>query len=132
MPAPRPGRSGGPTPGYPFSRDYSASGQTFTRHVWQLHVGTYDGTYAVSYLDGVSVAYPSYKDKLGNTYAKNPYYFPDGLNPVPADFTVGAVQMASIMGNYAEGTIAGLRVWDRALTADQVAALYRDERRALQ
>jgi len=99
--------------------------------VWQLHLGTYDGTYAVSYLDGVAVAYGSYKDTLGNTYAKNPYYFPDGLNVVPADFTVGAAHMASIMGNYAEGTIAGLRVWDRALTAAEVKSIYDQEKRAL-
>ncbi|MCI9857076.1 hypothetical protein [Microbacterium proteolyticum] len=53
---------------------------------------------------------------------------PDGLNPTPAEFTVGAVQMASTVGNYAEGTFARVRVWDRALTAEQVRALYENER----
>lgn len=121
-------RTGGPTPGHPFSLDYSASGQTFTRHVWQLHVGTYDGQAAVSYLDGLAVAYGPVKDKSGNVYVKNPYPYPDGLNPNPAEFTVGAVQMASTVGNYAEGTFARVRVWDRALTAAQVRALYDSER----
>ena len=123
-------RTGGPTPGQKFSLDYSASGQTFTRHVWQLHVGTYDGREAVSYLDGAAVAYGPMTDKFGNTYVKNPYPYPDGLNPTPAEFTVGAVQMASTVGNYAEGTFARVRVWDRALTADQVRALYENERPA--
>jgi hypothetical protein len=121
-------RTGGPTAGHPFSIDYSASGQTFTRRVWQLHVGTYDGQQAVSYLDGLSVPLGPVKDKFGNTSMKNPYPYPDGLNPTPAEFTVGAVQMASTVGNYAEGTFARVRVWDRALTAAQVKALYESER----
>lgn len=121
-------RTGGPTAGHPFSIDYSASGQTFTRRVWQLHVGTYDGREAVSYLDGLSVPLGPLKDKFGNISMKNPYPYPDGLNPSPAEFTVGAVQMASTVGNYAEGTFARVRVWDRALTAEQVRALYEEER----
>lgn len=121
-------RTGGPTAGHPFSIDYSASGQTFTRRVWQLHVGTYDGREAVSYLDGLSVPLGPLKDKFGNISMKNPYPYPDGLNPSPAEFTVGAVQMASTIGNYAEGTFARVRVWDRALTAEQVRALYEEER----
>ncbi|MBO0984341.1 Ig-like domain-containing protein [Rathayibacter sp. SD072] len=121
-------RSGGPTPGYPYSRDYAASGSTFTRNVWQLHVGTYDGAAAVSYLDGAAVAYPSYTDSTGASYAKNPYLFPDGLNPVPGDFTVGGVELTRGPGNYAIGTLAKVRVWDRALSADEVRALYEAER----
>ncbi|WP_165759553.1 Ig-like domain-containing protein [Rathayibacter oskolensis] len=124
-------RTGGPTPGYPYSRDYSASGQNFTRNVWQLHVGTYDGTQAVSYLDGAAVAIPRFVDNQKNVYAKNPYLFPDGLNPTPGDFTVGAVELSTGPGNYAQGTFAKLRVWDRALTADEVRALYEAERTAL-
>jgi hypothetical protein len=121
-------RTGGPTPGQKFSLDYSASGQMFTRRVWQLHVGTYDGRNAVSYLDGAAVPYGPMTDKFGNTYVKNPYPYPDGLNPNPAEFTVGAVQMASTVGNYAEGTFARVRVWDRALTSEQVRAIYDSER----
>jgi hypothetical protein len=124
-------RTGGPTPGYPYSRDYSASGNKFTRYTWQLHVGTYDGTYAVSYLDGTSVAYPRFVDNKGATYAKNPYLFTEGLNPNAGDFTVGAVELTSGPGNYAKGTFAKIRVWDTALTADQVKALYDTERAAL-
>ncbi|WP_181118415.1 LamG-like jellyroll fold domain-containing protein [Rathayibacter sp. AY1B5] len=121
-------KTGRPTPGYPFSRDYSASGQTFKRGVWQLHVGTYDGTDAVSYLDGSAVSYPSYTDPLNQTYAKNPYRFLDGLNGTPCDFTVGAVELTNGPGNFVIGSIARLRVWDTALTPQQVQALYKKER----
>ncbi|MWV58039.1 cell wall-binding repeat-containing protein [Rathayibacter sp. VKM Ac-2754] len=124
-------RTGGPTPGYPYSRDYSSSGDTFLRDTWQLHVGTYDGTRAVSYLDGTAVAYPRFVDNQGNTYAKNPYLFPDGLNPTAGDFTVGAVELSSGPGNYAKGAFAKIRVWDSALTAEQVRALYTAESSAL-
>ncbi|MCM6762209.1 Ig-like domain-containing protein, partial [Rathayibacter sp. ZW T2_19] len=121
-------RTGGPTPGYPYSRDYAASGDTFSRGVWQLHVGTYDGAAAVSYLNGRAVAYPVFTDDKGATYAKNPYLFADGLNPLPGDFTVGGVELTKGPGNYAIGSFAKVRVWDRALSADEVSALYTAER----
>lgn len=120
-------KDGKPTPGYPFSRDYSASNQSFTRNVWQLHVGTYDGAQAVSYLNGEAELYPSYTDGLGNTYSKNPYAFPYGLNSTPCDFTVGAVQLTAGPGNYVIGSVARPRVWDRALSPQQVRALYAAE-----
>ncbi|KQQ22870.1 hypothetical protein ASF48_06960 [Rathayibacter sp. Leaf299] len=120
-------KDGRPTPGYPFSRDYAASKQSFTRGAWQLHVGTYDGAQAISYLNGVAERYPTYTDGLGNTYSKNPYVFTAGLNSTPCDFTVGAVELTAGPGNYVIGSIARLRVWDRALTPQEVAALYSAE-----
>ncbi|PPG12482.1 hypothetical protein C5D36_15005 [Rathayibacter sp. AY1C6] len=122
---------GGPTPGYPYSRDYSVEPRRITRGVWQLHVGTYDGAVAVSYLDGAATAYPVYTDKLGATYAKNPYVYPDGLNAAPGDFVVGAVGRDGTMINRFAGSLARLRVWDRALTAEQVKQLYSAEKGAL-
>ncbi|AZZ55227.1 LamG-like jellyroll fold domain-containing protein [Rathayibacter iranicus] len=117
-------KRGGPTPGYPFSRDYSVEPRRLSRGVWQLHVGTYDGAVAVSYLDGTATAYPSYTDALGATYAKNPYVYPDGLNAAPGDFVVGANGRDGVMINQYRGTLARVRVWDRALTAEQVRELY--------
>ncbi|WP_139344358.1 LamG domain-containing protein [Rathayibacter sp. VKM Ac-2630] len=124
-------KTGGPTPGYPFSRDYSVEPRRITRGVWQLHVGTYDGAEAVSYLDGTATGYPKFTDKLGATYAKNPYRFDEGLNAAPGDFVVGAVGRDGGMINRFKGTLARLRVWDRALTAEQVKELYTVERSAL-
>ncbi|PPG84229.1 hypothetical protein C5C52_01445 [Rathayibacter sp. AY1E5] len=124
-------RDGKPTPGYPFSRDYAASNQSFTRGVWQLHVGTYDGSQVISYLNGIAERYPNYTDPLGNTYSKNPYAFADGLNGTPCDFTVGAVELTAGPGNYMIGQVARLRVWDKALTPQQVLAIYNSEKGVL-
>ena len=118
---------GGATPGYPYSRDYSASGQTVTNSVWQLHVGTYDGAAARSYLNGAFAGIPTYTDNQGAVYSKNPYLFTEGLNAEPCDFTVGAVTLTAGLGNFFAGRVAKLRVWDRALTAAEIQALYTTE-----
>jgi hypothetical protein len=119
---------GGATPGYPYSIDYAAEPRKITRGTWQLHVGTYDGAQAVAYLDGVSSAYPTYTDSKGATYAKNPYAYPNGLNAAPTDFMVGAVVRGSSLINLHKGRIAKLRVWNVALTPEQIKALYDAEK----
>lgn len=121
-------RHGDATPGYPFSIDYAVERRKFTRGRWQLHVGTYDGAQAIAYLDGYATAFPSYTDPQGATYAKNPYRYTEGLNPAPVEFTVGAVVRDSELINLHRGRLARLRVWDRALTAAQVRALWDAER----
>lgn len=124
-------KSGGPTPGYPHCIDYAADPRPVTRRVWQLHVGTYDGSVAVAYLDGTAQPYPSYTDSKGATYPKNPYSYPAGLNATPTDFVVGASQRGAAPINLHKGVIARLRVWNVALTPAQVSALYEAERGAL-
>lgn len=124
-------RTGGDTPGYPHSIDYAVNPQLMERGAWQFHVGTYDGAEAIAYLDGEAAPYPSYTDRAGATYAKNPYRFVDGINPDPGDFLVGASRRDSSAVNLHRGTIAGLRVWDAALTAEQVRELYDTEKAAL-
>ncbi|MBO0983937.1 LamG domain-containing protein [Rathayibacter sp. SD072] len=119
--------TGGPTPGYTYSRDYSASGQLVPIGSWHLHVGTFDGVEARSYLDGAFEAIPSFKDNQGQTYSKNPYSFPYELNSTPCEFTVGAVRLTTGPGNYMQGRLAKLRVWDRALSATEIAAIYAEE-----
>lgn len=122
---------GGATPGYPYSIDYAAEPRKMTRGVWQFHVGTYDGAQAVAYLDGVSSAYPTFTDNKGATYAKNPYLYPDGLGATPVDFNVGAVVRDGTLINLHKGRIAQLRVWDTALTAEQIRSLYDAEKAVL-
>ncbi|MGC5172013.1 LamG-like jellyroll fold domain-containing protein [Microbacterium sp. DT81.1] len=124
-------KSGGATPGYPYSIDYAAEPRKITRGRWQLHVGTYDGAQAVAYLDGVATPYPSYTDKQGATYSRNPYLYPDGLNATATDFMVGAVKRDGSLINLHRGSIARLRVWNTALTAAQVRALYDAEKWAV-
>ncbi|QIG39078.1 LamG domain-containing protein [Microbacterium sp. 4R-513] len=120
--------TGGATPGYPSSRDVAADPRTITRGAWQFHVGTYDGSSIVAYLDGAAQPYPSFTDNQGATYAKNPYSYPDGVNAVPTDFLVGAGLRGGAPLNLHKGVIAKLRVWDGALAAADVKALYDAEK----
>lgn len=114
-------KDGGPTPGKPYSTDYSATPPQATIGRWELHVGTYDGVQLVSYINGVANAHTS---APGSTRAgdgqRNPYTFLDGLNDAEEDFTVAALPDGS---SNLYGLIADLRVWDVALTPGQVLTL---------
>lgn len=121
-----------PTPGYPYSRDYSTSRQKITRGVWQLYVGTYDGQQAISYLNGVGESVKDFTDNKGNTYDKNPYQYAKGLNPNPYDFTVGANMLNRGMANHAKASFAKIRVWDECLTPQQIYRMYKEESPVLQ
>lgn len=120
--------AGGPTPGYPFSRDYSASARKINpaRGDYRMVAFTYDGTQVISYLDGLADARPTFTDSLAATYAKNPYLYGDGLNraTAAADFTVGANHLTGGMSNFFGGRIGGLAVFDRALTAAEIMRLH--------
>jgi hypothetical protein len=120
--------TGDASAGYPFSIDYAVEPRRFTRGRWQLHTGTYDGAQAIAYLDGTATAFPTYTDPQGAKYAKNPYLFSDGLYAPPTEFTVGAVVRDGELINLHRGRIARLRVWNHALTAAQVRALYNAEK----
>ena len=119
-------RSGGSSPGLPFSRDCSATARPFLYGEWQHIAFTYDGERAISYLDGQSDSYPGYEEPpapigLRKTYSKNPYFFADGLNSTTvSDFTVGAVRLTQRMGNFFTGKIATLTVWNRALCPEEI------------
>ena len=83
---------------------------------WQCVGFTYDGQAAYSYRNGRLDARPG----------RNPYPYPHGLfdgGPHGADFTVGAVDRSGVMGNWFAGGLAGLAVFDRALTATEMHAL---------
>jgi hypothetical protein len=124
-------QTGGATPGYAGSRDVAVDPRTLTRGVWQFHAGTYDGAQAVAYLDGTAAPYPSYTDSKGATYPKNPYAFAEGVYPTPTDFLVGAGLRNGTPLNLHKGRIAKLRVWNVALTPEQIKALYDAEKTAL-
>jgi hypothetical protein len=121
-------RTGTATAGYTHSIHYAANARRLSRGVWQFHVGTYDGSRAIAYLNGAATPYPSYTDSTGATYSKNPYLFANGLNPVASDFLVGASLRDGSPINFHRGVISRLRVWDTALTPEQVSALYEAER----
>lgn len=108
---------GGPTPGYKYCMT-SAIGQTpLSKAEWHFVVFTYDGRQAKVYVDGV----------LDEREMYNPYDYPEGLydgGPDGADFTVGAVDRSGEIGNFYTGLLGGLAVYNRALSAGEVADLH--------
>jgi hypothetical protein len=107
---------GGPTPGERWCMDASI-GQTpvpFGR--WQCVGFTYDGRHARSYLNG----------DLDRRENRNPYAYEGGLfdgGAEGSDFTVGAVNRGGEMGNWFQGQLGGLAVYDRALRGSEMARL---------
>ena len=125
-------RTGKPTPPFPYSIDYSASGQKVPANEWCTVAFTYDGKYIKSYLNGVfearepelinnTAGFEGYPNGL--VQSKNPYYFPDGMGNNGSDFTVGSVLLKSGMGNFFKGQIGGLAVYDRALTENELKTI---------
>jgi hypothetical protein len=125
-------KTGKPTPPFPYSIDYSASKQTVAKNEWQCVAFMYDGKYIKSFLNGEFQ--PREPELINNTkgfegfpegltQSKNPYYFPDGMGNNGSDFTVGAVLLKSGMGNFFNGLIGGLAVFDRALSENEVKNL---------
>lgn len=118
--------NGGATPGYPFSVDYSASPQRISgsNSGWQMVAFTYDGYESKAYVNGLFDEYPSYTDSNNNTYSKNPYIHPSGMNTATdTDFTIGAVELTGSYGNHFNGKISGVAVFDRALTQDELISI---------
>jgi hypothetical protein len=121
--------TGGASPDIPYSRDYSANQTAITNGEWSTVAFTFDGTYARSYLNSKFEERSSYtepEEPLGQglTYAKNPYYFPDGLGSNGGNFTVGAVLLTWGMYNHFEGAIGGLAIFNRALSAEELFLLH--------
>ncbi|MFC4871642.1 LamG domain-containing protein [Negadavirga shengliensis] len=125
--------TGKPTPPFPYSCDYSASRQTLERDHWHFIAFTYDGYHIKSYLDGKfeerepelirnTTGFEGYPE--GMIQSKNPYYFPDGMGNNGSDFTVGAVVLSRGMGNFFEGYIDGLAVFDRALSDKEISEIH--------
>jgi hypothetical protein len=126
-------RTGGATPPYPFSIDYSASRQEVVKDEWTCVAFTYDGQYIRSYVNGIFQAreaeliqrtagfLPGFPK--GITQVKNPYYYPAGIGSNGSDFTVGAVQLKKGMGNFFKGAIGGIAIFDRALNDKQLLRL---------
>jgi hypothetical protein len=125
-------KTGKPTPPFPYSIDYSASKQTVAKNQWQCVAMTYDGEYIKSYLNGEfqqrdpelinnTKGFEGYPEGL--TQSKNPYFFLDGMGNNGSDFTVGAVLLKSGMGNFFNGLIGGLAVFNRALSQEEIKTL---------
>ncbi len=124
---------GGATPGYPYCMDVALGATPVSFDQWHLIAITYDGTQAAAWLDGRLDA----REPAG-ALGGNPFTMPGGLLDGDAPFTVGAVaRPEKVTGNAEEGFIetgsavanpfigrlGGLAVFDRALSADEIASL---------
>ena len=125
--------SGGPTPPFPYSCDYAASKQTLSKGKWHFIAFTYDGHSIKAYLDGEFQQRPAeliFNTKGfeglpdGLTHSKNPYLFEEGIGNNGSDFTVGAVVLSRGMGNFFNGLIGGLAVFDSVLESDELNEIY--------
>ncbi|WP_240418769.1 LamG domain-containing protein [Paenibacillus periandrae] len=112
---------GGPTPEYKYCMT-SAIGQTeVSFEEWHFAVFTFDGEYAKVFLDG----------QLDERETFNPYLYPKALHnggSEGSDFTIAGVNRSGEMGNFYEGLLGGLAVYDRCLSADEITALYQATR----
>lgn len=104
---------GGPTPGQRWCMDASIGATPVPIGQWCCAGFTYDGRVAKSYLDG----------RLDAREGRNPYVYELGLfdgGADGADFTVGAVDRGGEMGNWYQGAIGGLAVFNRVLREDEM------------
>jgi hypothetical protein len=121
-------KTGGPSPGLPFSRDYAASARGITPGRWRAVAMSLGPGSVTSYLDGLADPRPVYQEPgppygQSLTYSKNPYRWTAGLNRTSkADFTVGATALTGGMSHFLEGEIAHLTVFGRGLSQAEVLA----------
>ena len=107
---------GGPTPGNEVCITYASSGSPVPFDAWQCLVLTYDGKEVRLYRNG----------QFDAADGANPFPYADGLfdgGAEGADFTVGSVSVKNKPGNFFGGRIGGLAIFNRALSAKEVAAL---------
>lgn len=135
----------------PWCVDYAAPRSELPVGKWVTLGFTYDGKYITAYIDGVMEerAMDPVKDKRDDRYftSEGPGGGPRGMNPYyhgrgifrydprlhaeskpkgPADFTVGARYAGgSMLGEALKGRMAGLAVFSRALTADDMKRLHK-------
>ena len=138
----------------PWCVDYAAPRSELPVGKWVTLGFTYDGKFLRAYQDGVMEerAVDPVKDKRDDRYftsegpdgghrGMNPYYHGRGIfryDPSlhaaskpkgPADFTVGARYAGgSMLGEALKGRMAGLAVFNRALTAEEMARLHQAAR----
>lgn len=125
--------AGGPTPPFPYSCDYAASKQQLIKGEWHFIAFTYDGEYIKAFLDG------DFQERapepINNTkgfdglpdgliHSKNPYLFEESIGNNGSDFTVGAVVLSRGMGNFFNGLIGGLAVFERVLEENEVNEIF--------
>ena len=118
---------GGATPKHPFAFDYATGGTKLVKNRWYMLTFTYDGKWIRVYVD----------DELDANGNHNPFRYDGPIfdgGEQGADFTVAqrdhpkwpSYPQGIINNNEGfDGKIGGLAVYNRALSQDEIAALYR-------
>lgn len=131
------GAQDGPSPGYPWNRDYAASARKLFTGVgqgrWHMEAFTYDGDKIVAYVDGLSDMWKDVVEPepnvpgftLRQTVDRNPYPLGKPVNgsPTTKRFSIGAAiyGTAPFPGcNFTKGKLGGVAVFNRALTAEEI------------
>lgn len=108
---------GGPTPGHKVCKTYASGGPEVPLQEWTMISMTYDGREIRAYVNG----------QLEHEEHFNPFPYPEGIydgGEDGAEFTVGANHVAGLINNNRfGGLIGGLAIYNRALTAEEMAAL---------
>lgn len=107
---------GGPTPGYRYCMDASIGKTPVAFDEWKCVGFTYDSRTVCSYLDG----------SLDARDGRNPYPYVGGIfdgGAEGSDFTVAGVDRSNEVGNWFEGILGGLAVYNRALTPREMSCL---------
>ena len=104
---------GGNTAGQKACITYSSSPTAVPLDEWQMVAMSYDGKHSRAYVGG----------KLVEDEGRNPFPLPGGLFNGRADFTVGAVDRHGEIGNFLNGSLAGLAIYSRALTEEEMTSL---------
>jgi len=107
---------GGPTPGYKYCIDGPVGQTPVPFDEWAVIAMTYDGHSGYAWLNGALDIRPGL----------TPYSMAGGLydgGPGGSDFTVGGVDRSGEIGNFFCGALAGLAVYERALSPAEIYAL---------
>jgi hypothetical protein len=131
----------GPTPGYPWNRDYAGSARKYFTGVgqgqWHMEAFTYDGHQIVAYIDGLADIWNDVPEPeptqpgftLHQTVNRNPYVLDKPVNgsPTTKRFTIGGVVLGDPPDypgfNFTKGKLGGVAVFNRALTAEEIMAI---------
>jgi hypothetical protein len=108
---------GGPTPNQKWCIDASIGQHKVEYGKWNFVAFTYDGQEIRSYLNG----------RFDERTDRNPYPYKGGIfdgGENGSDFTLGAVHRLGEMGNDFVGEIAGLTIFNRALTATEIENIH--------
>ncbi|WP_371029169.1 hypothetical protein [Pseudoclavibacter sp. JSM 162008] len=131
------GAQDGPTPGYPYLRDYASVGNQQVAQEWHMFTQVIKNGVTTAYVDGYASPFNDYTEPAPRPgyslqqgpYPKNPY---DAGKPINKSQTTKVLSIGAASGvnagnfvglNYEEGYLGGAAIFDRAFTPEEVMAV---------